>query len=204
MSESGAPIDSFEVLLRRRMVSASDRALRPFEPSAIALKAAAGSVARPAAKSAGRTAWYVLLAAMLVLTALVFAAGSGAFRNLIVTPVGPSPSAAFLSCSDPLAPSQAAVPASPSVSASSAGADGLILFGVSVSVGDGWARTARCSTPSARMGAASDSCPSTACPMATRAGAPRATASSSTARPCRAAPPRSTRSPPMVARASRC
>lgn len=139
MSESGAPMDSFEVLLRQRMMSASDRALRPFDPSAIALKAAAGSTARPAAKPAGRTSWYVLLAALLVLTALVFAAGSGAFRGLVVTPVGPTPSphssiAPNSSIAPTLAPSQAGVPASPSVPASSAGTDGLILFGVSVCV----------------------------------------------------------------------
>ena len=133
---SGQPLDNFEVLLRRRMVSASDRALRPFEPSAIARKAASGSVARPAAKPARRTGWYVLLAAMLVLTALLFAAGSGAFRNLIVGPVGPSPSP-YSSVAPSLAPSHAVVSASPSASASIAGADHLILFGVSVSVNSG-------------------------------------------------------------------
>jgi Tol biopolymer transport system component len=143
MSESGAPLDSFEVLLRRRMVSASDRALRPFEPSTVALKAAAGSAAWPAAKPARRTGWYVLLAAMLVVAALVFAAGSGAFRNLIVAPVGPSPSPyssvapSLAPVAPSLAPSQTAVTASPGVSASSADAEGLILFGVSVSVKSG-------------------------------------------------------------------
>ena len=132
---SGQPLDSFEVLLRRRMVTASARALRPFEPSAIALNAAAGSAARPAAKFAGRTAWYVLLAAMLLLTALAFAAGSGAFRNLIVAPVSPSPSPDS-SAAPSVAPSHAAATASPIASASSA-ADDLILFGVSVSVNSG-------------------------------------------------------------------
>ena len=94
MTDHLEPMDPFELALRRRMLAASDRVLRPFDPLAIT-DAAAGparvGLGRRSSQVAGRR-WLLIAAVVTVAAATLFGLAIAARPQLPVTPT-PAPSA---------------------------------------------------------------------------------------------------------------
>jgi hypothetical protein len=102
MTDHAEPMDPFELALRRRMLAASDRVLRPFDPLAIA-DAAAGpgrvGLVRRSAPIAMRR-WLLVAAVVTVVAATLFGLAIAARPQLPVTPT-PAPSALAIASLEP-------------------------------------------------------------------------------------------------------
>jgi hypothetical protein len=102
MTDRLEPMDPFELALRRRMLAAGDRVLRPFDPLAITDAAAGSGRVGPARRSSQMAArrWLLVAAVVTVVAATLFGLAIAARPQLPVTPT-PAPSALALASLQP-------------------------------------------------------------------------------------------------------
>ena len=111
MTDRLEPMDPFELALRRRMLAASDRVLRPFDPLAIT-DAAAGPSNRLSPRSTwiGTRRWLLVAAVVTVVAATLFGLAIAARPELPILPT-PAPSALAVASFEP-SPAPSAGPSS--------------------------------------------------------------------------------------------